>query len=192
MGEARRRELRELLISRPKWVLASASSAYKHALREVLAEPSVGARVADTRAAAETLALRTFLELMAAQPERVTYGYAHVQYAASQGAVDKLLLADTLFRAQHVQRRQKHVALVEEARAAGAHVHIFSDLHASGEQLAKLSGVAATLRYPMPIEDILADEGEDEGEDDGDGGDDDQHAQLEGDEQVAAQLTRAQ
>lgn len=45
MAEAQRRELRELLVSKPKWVLCHATSAYKHALKEVLAEPSVATRV---------------------------------------------------------------------------------------------------------------------------------------------------
>ena len=85
----------------------------------------------------------------------------NVRYAAEQGAIDRLLLADTLFRAQHVQRRAQYVALVEAAKAAGAAVHIFSDLHASGEQLAGLGGVAALLRYPMPqLDELMQEENE--------------------------------
>ena len=104
---------------------------------------------------AEVVVLRQFFEAMADKPDRVTYGLRHVRYATEQGAVDRLLLADTLFRAQHVQRRAQYVGLVEAAKAAGAAVHIFSDLHASGEQLAGLGGVAALLRYPMPLLDEL-------------------------------------
>ena len=93
---------------------------------------------------------------------------------AEQGAIDRLLLADTLFRAQHVQRRAQYVALVEAAKAAGAAVHIFSDLHASGEQLAGLGGVAALLRYPMPqLDELMQEENEGdvgEGEDGSTGG----------------------
>lgn len=33
---------------------------------------------------------------------------------------------------------------------AGGEVHVFSSGHASGEQLAQLSGIAAVLRFPMP------------------------------------------
>ena len=151
----------------------------------------------------QVLVLRQFFEAMADKPDRVTYGlrhvrYAteqvdgppppsptlpchphkdslrHVRYAAEQGAIDRLLLADTLFRAQHVQRRAQYVALVEAAKAAGAAVHIFSDLHASGEQLAGLGGVAALLRYPMPqLDELMQEENEGdvgEGEDGSTGG----------------------
>ena len=112
-----------------------------------------------------------------------------------------MLLADDLFRAQHVGRRRQYVSLVEGVRdagvcsrtrfshtishqqlalaalstsvsccahtllspsSAGAGVHIFSSLHVSGEQLSRLSGVAAILRFPLPID--IEEEGEEEGE----------------------------
>jgi len=39
---------------------------------------------------------------------------------------------------------------VEEVRGAGGKTHVFSAGHASGEQLGELTGVAATLRFPLP------------------------------------------
>ena len=159
---AAKRELRDLLLSRPKWVQAHASSAYKHALRQVLSDPAVAARVAETRAGAEVAALREFMEMMNDQPDRVTYGIRHVQKASEQGAISKLLLVDSLFRAQHVQRRAEHVALVESCKESGAIVRIFSDQHVSGEQLRQLSGTAAILRFPLPLEFYEIEEDEDE------------------------------
>ena len=158
LAQAARREWRDLLGSRSKWVLAHASTAYKHALRELFADPAVVARVSDTRAAAEVHALAEFLKRMASEPERVTYGLRQVRYALSQGALDRLLLADTLLRARTVQERARYVALVDEAKAGGATVHVFSDLHASGEQLANLGGIAALLRFPLPVDDMLAEQ----------------------------------
>lgn len=170
LAEAARRSLRELLVSKPKWVVCHASSAYKHALREVFTDPTVATRISDTRAAAEVLALGQFFDMMRDQPDRVTYGLRHVRYASEQGAVDKLLLADTLFRAQNIARRAEHVALVEATKGAGGGIHIFSDLHASGEQLANLGGVAALLRFPLPIDDLLEDD--DDGDDAAEGEED--------------------
>jgi len=63
MVEAQRREMRELLASQTKWVLVHATSAYKHALKEIFADPSVATRVSDTRAMAEVLVLRQFFEI---------------------------------------------------------------------------------------------------------------------------------
>jgi protein pelota len=124
--------------------------------------------VSDTKAAAEVAVLSTFLSLMASQPDRVTYGYGHVMAALEQGAMDKLLLSDNLFRARSVAKRRQYVGLVEAARAAGAAVHVFSSLHVSGEQLARLGGVAAVLRFPLPLE--MEEEEEEEEEEEGQGG----------------------
>ena len=68
-AEAERRQLRELHLSKKKWVLAHASAAYKHALKEVLCEPAVVARISDTKAAGEVRA-RPRLWPRAAPPVR--------------------------------------------------------------------------------------------------------------------------
>ena len=47
----------------------------------------------------------------------------------------------------------KYVDLVESVRASGGRVLIFSSAHVSGEQLGQLTGVAALLRFPLPLED---------------------------------------
>jgi hypothetical protein len=88
-----------------------------------------------------------------------------VKAAADAANVDKLLLLDELlFRpgkissdAQH--ERAKYALLVEEVRAAGGAVHMFSAMHGSGEQLKQLTGVAAVLRYGMDdMEDMPVEE----------------------------------
>ena len=52
--------------------------------------------------------------------------------------------------------RRQYVALVEGAKAAGATTQIFSSMHVSGNQLSKLGGIAALLRFPLPIDDMVA------------------------------------
>ncbi|KAL1529850.1 hypothetical protein AB1Y20_000781 [Prymnesium parvum] len=153
---ANKRDLRDLLLSKPKWVVAHASSAHKHAIKEVLLEPSVAARVADTKAAAEVFALKSFFEMLASDPQRVTYGYRYVLTASEHGAIEKLLITDNLFRVQDVRLRKQYVELVDATKAAGAKVHIFSSMHISGDQLAKQGGLAAILRFPLPIDDMVA------------------------------------
>ena len=173
-GEMERRgELREMASSKSKWVLCHASCGYKHALKEVFNSEEAAARLANTRAAAEVTALRGFFELLAASPDRVTYGLRPVAAAAERGAIHVLLLADSLLRAQHVARRRAYVELVDAVRALGATVHVFSSMHVSGEQLASFSGVAAVLRFPCTIEELLGpnQNGYDDDDDDDDGDD---------------------
>ena len=73
-----------------------------------------------------------------------------------------------LFRAQNVAKRAQYVALVEAVQAVGTKVHVFSSGHASGEQLASLSGVAAILRFPLAVEEFIDAEEEDDDDDDDD------------------------
>ena len=51
--------------------------------------------------------------------------------------------------------------------AGGGEVHVLSAMHASGEQLNQLTGVAAVLRFPLPD---LEDQELAEPDDDGGGG----------------------
>lgn len=53
-------------------------------------------------------------------------------------------------RSQNVGERRKWVGIVEEVKAAGGEVLIFSSIHESGKQLDQLTGVAAILNFPLP------------------------------------------
>ena len=87
---------------------------------------------------------------MDTDPDKAYYGYAHVKSAADQCAIDSLLVTDQLFRASTPKVRRMYVDLVEDVRANGGTVFVFSALHVSGQQLNQVSGVAAILRYPLP------------------------------------------
>ena len=50
--------IRTLIENRDKVVLAPASSAYKHSLKEVLSSPGISARIKNTKAAKEVEALQ--------------------------------------------------------------------------------------------------------------------------------------
>nr|CAG4634818.1 EOG090X07BV [Alona affinis] len=139
-----------LIDNKSKFLLLHASSGFKHSLKEVLADPAVTARMADTKAMAEVRALENFYAILQSEPSRAFYGWKHVTRANEAQAIDTLLISDNLFRSQNVEERKQYVALVESVRDSGGTVRIFSSLHVSGEQLAQLTGVAAVLRFPMP------------------------------------------
>ena len=51
------------------------------------------------------------------------------------------------------------MALVDSVKEAGGKAHIFSAMHVSGEQLGKLTGICAILRFPLPdLEDAEVDD----------------------------------
>lgn len=159
--------------NRSKFVLIHCSSGHKHALTEVMQDPSVQAKLADTKAAREVQALDKFYEMMNNDPDRAFYGFEHVNKANDRGAIGTLLVTDELFRSADIATRKKYVSLVEQVRAQNGNVFVFSSMHPSGErkfffslyvytiylhvfiELNQLTGVAAILTFPLPdIEDM--------------------------------------
>nr|CAD2174310.1 unnamed protein product [Meloidogyne enterolobii] len=132
-----------------KFILVHSSSGFKHSLNEVLSDVAVSQRLSETKAQAEVKALNTFLELMCTDPQRAVYGYKHVIYAREQQSIETLMVSDSLFRSKDITQRRKYVQLVERIKEQGSNVLIFSSLHATGEQLTQLTGVAAILRFPI-------------------------------------------
>uniref|UniRef100_A0A914VVH4 Protein pelota homolog n=1 Tax=Plectus sambesii TaxID=2011161 RepID=A0A914VVH4_9BILA len=154
---AQKQGTKVIVDNRSKFMLTHSSSGFKHSLKEVLMDPAVAARLADTKAQSEVKTLEQFYEMLANDPARAYYGIDHVEKANRQMAIETLMLSDNLFRSSDVQERRRYVRLVESVRGQGGQVRIFSSLHISGEQLAQLTGVAAILRFPMPeIEDDMS------------------------------------
>ena len=72
--------LRPLIENKDKILLAAASSAYKHSLKEVLAAPGIAARIKDTKAAREVAAMQV--------------GMHAYKWVGGGGGVQALLLHD--------------------------------------------------------------------------------------------------
>ncbi|XP_060067287.1 protein pelota homolog [Ylistrum balloti] len=142
-----------LLDNKSKFVLVHASSGFKHSLKEVLQDPSVTARLADTKASLEIKALDDFYQMLQNDSNRAFYGVKQVEKAAEHQAVEVLLISDELFRSQDIKQRKRYVKIVDTVRETAGEVRMFSSLHVSGEQLGQLSGIAAILRFPMAEDD---------------------------------------
>ncbi|KAI8988204.1 protein pelota [Mycotypha africana] len=153
--QAVKTENKVLLENKSKFLLIHSSSGHKHALTEVLKDPAIQAKLADTKAAREVQALDAFYEMMEMDPDRAFYGYQDVSKANERGAINTLLVTDELFRSADIATRKKYVVLVEQVREQHGTVHVFSSLHPSGEQLNQLTGVAAILNFPLPDLDEL-------------------------------------
>lgn len=148
-AEAIKQDYKILIENKGKFVLVHSSSGFKHSLKEVLTDPTVLARLADTKASGEVKSLEDFYHMLQNDPDRAFYGIQHCEKAASLMAIETLLVSDELFRSQDLQQRKRYVNLVDSVRDNGGDVKIFSSLHVSGEQLGQLSGVAAILRFPV-------------------------------------------
>jgi len=163
--QAVKQDIKLLHENRAKFILVHSTSGHKRAVNEVLADPAIASRLADTKARGEVAALERFHKALNDDPDRAYYGLKHVERADAEDAVEELLVADSLFRSHDFRVRRRYVDLVESVRESGGTVHIFSSMHVSGEQLAQLTGIAAILRFPLP--DIESDHDDDAGADDG-------------------------
>lgn len=148
--EAAKNDNKLLLENKSKFLLVHSSSGFKHSLKEVLVEPSVMAKMSDTKALGEVKALEAFYSTLQTEPAKAFYGIKHVERACEAQAIETLLVSDNLFRCSDIQTRKRYVSLVDNVRDFGGDVKIFSSMHVSGEQLMQLTGVAAILRFPMP------------------------------------------
>ncbi|KAF8077257.1 hypothetical protein N665_1053s0013 [Sinapis alba] len=153
--EAERRELRAITENKSRILLVHANSGYRHSLGEVLSDPKVIKMIQDTKASKEVNALKDFFTMFDKDPYRACYGPKHVEFAHEQKAIQTLLITDELFKNSDVQKRKKYVDFVESVKQLGGEAFIFSSMHVSGEQLAKHTGIAALLRFPLPdIDDV--------------------------------------
>ena len=71
----------------------------------------------------------------------VAYGMPEVRAAIEAGAAEHIMVSDTVVRDPSV------VALLDSAERQGARVTVVSSSHEEGEQLARLGGIGAILRY---------------------------------------------
>ncbi|KAL1140073.1 hypothetical protein AAG570_000005 [Ranatra chinensis] len=148
--EAIKMDNKLLIENKSKFLLIHSSSGFKHSLKEVLLDPAVIAKMADTKALGEVRALEAFYTMLQTEPAKAFYGLKHIEKACEAQAIETLLISDDLFRCQDVSQRKKYVALVDSVRELGGDVKLFSSMHVSGEQLGQLTGVAAILRFPLP------------------------------------------
>ncbi|KYR02739.1 putative translation factor [Tieghemostelium lacteum] len=170
MDQASKNDLyKEISKHKSKFILAHSSSGHRYSLKEVLSDPAIIGQLSNTKAASEVKALNDFYDMLKKDPNRAFYGFDHVKKANEKLAIETLLVTDDLFRGKNTQTRRKYVDLVESVKENKGEVKIFSGQHVTGEQLSKLSGVAAILRYPLELEDeeseFIIEDDEDEDED---------------------------
>jgi len=79
----------------------------------------------------------------------VTYGLEQVKVAAELGAVEKLVLADTMLRETSDEKRLLLEDLMRIVEQKGGKIMVVSTEHEAGAKLTALGGVAALLRFSI-------------------------------------------
>ncbi|MEM2105998.1 MAG: mRNA surveillance protein pelota [Candidatus Bathyarchaeia archaeon] len=98
----------------------------------------------------ETEVVEEILKRLGKGERTVTYGTVDVKRAGELGAVEKLVLADTMLREASDKERLQIEDLMKDVEEAGGSIIVISTEHEAGVKLLALGGIAALLRFPMP------------------------------------------
>jgi protein pelota len=79
----------------------------------------------------------------------ITYGLEEVEKAVKMGAVEKLVLADTMLRDSEEEQRFHLEEIMSEVEQRRGSITVVSTEHEAGAKLIALGGVAALLRFPI-------------------------------------------
>lgn len=95
----------------------------------------------------ETEAMEEVLKRLGKNEANVTYGFDDVKRAAELGAVEMLVLADTMLRETSDEKRLLLENLMKTIEQKGGKIMVVSTEHEAGLKLIGLGGIAALLRY---------------------------------------------
>ncbi|CDH11632.1 probable protein DOM34 [Zygosaccharomyces bailii ISA1307] len=160
---AQEEQNKTVLNNKGKFLVAHCSTGYLQGITEVLKNPSYSSKLQDTKFSREVLTIDQFLQHLNDDDSKAWYGENEVFKAVGLGAVQTLLITDTLMRSDNVDDRKKFSALVQQVERNSGKVTVFSELHSSGEELNKLTGLACILNYAIPdLDEDLEEEEEEE------------------------------
>lgn len=101
------------------------------------------------RIAEETQIMEEILERLGQNKYNIAYGLDQVETAIKLGAVDKIVLADSILRKATDKKRIHLENLMKMVENKGGEIMIMSTEHEAGAKLIALGGVAALLRFPI-------------------------------------------
>ncbi len=97
----------------------------------------------------ETETMEEILKRLGKGETNVTYGLKEVEKAADLGAVEKLVLADTMLREATDAERLHIEEIMKKVEQKGGRIMVASTEHEAGAKLLALGGLAAILRFPL-------------------------------------------
>ena len=118
-------------------------------IQEALRSGVLGKTLKNIRIAEETRLVEEVLARLGRSATDVTYGRNEVARATEYGAVERLLVADTMLREASDQERTTIENVMRNVEAKGGQVTVISTEHEAGAKLQGLGGIAALLRFQI-------------------------------------------
>ncbi len=137
---------------RKKIVQATCSSVDERAIDEVLKRDEVQTALKKERISKELILVEKIMEQLA-KKGAVVYGVSATEEAAAAGAVETLLVTDTLIQKLRQENKFGRVdAMMRSVDKQKGKVTIISGEHIGGKKLDGIGGIAALLRYKLSYE----------------------------------------
>ena len=132
-----------------KIVLATCSSAKESAINEILKRSELQQALKKSHLAEETKLVEELLTQIS-KNNLAAYGIRETKKAVEAGAVEKLLVLDTLIHEyRQKEKYDKLDFLMKTTDQTKGSVHIISSEHEAGQKLKGLGGIAAILRFKL-------------------------------------------
>jgi protein pelota len=101
------------------------------------------------RVVEETEVMEEIMKRLGKGEGKIAYGLTEAQNAANTGAVEKLVVADSLLREAEDEQRLQVEALMREVERRNGEITVVSTEHEAGLKLIALGGIVALLRFPI-------------------------------------------
>jgi protein pelota len=101
------------------------------------------------RIVVETEVLEEVMKRLGKGEATVTYGLEKVDNAAEMGAIETLIVADTMLREAGEEQRLHLERLMRDVEQRRGSITVVSTEHEAGAKLLALSGIVALLRFPV-------------------------------------------
>jgi len=118
-------------------------------VQEALRSGVLSKTMRQLRIGEEAAVIEEVLKRLGKGERNVAYGPEEVHNAVQLGAVETLVVADTMLRDVEDAKRLSIEALMTAAEKKAGNVMVISTLHEAGAKLISLGGVAALLRFPI-------------------------------------------
>lgn len=115
--------------------------------KEILFRGVIGKAITELKLETETRLIENLVEHISKDDGLGAYGFAEVSKAVQYGAVEELLITDKKLREGTNEERRRMDELIRNTEGTRGTFHIVSTEHPTGEQLHRLGGIAAILRF---------------------------------------------
>jgi protein pelota len=124
-----------------------ASSGTESAIYEALKSNEMAKLKEKAKIFQETKKIENVMAQFGQDPDLVAIGMEEITEAAQRGAIEQLLVADTVIRGASKSNKLKVEQIINNVEQTGGEVNILNSKHPAGERLIDLGSIVGILRY---------------------------------------------